>query len=117
MATQRPRFTLLAGDICYADPSGTGLPADDRSDAPAGTNSFDPYVWDVFLAQIDGQAAYTPWMFTTGNHDMEALYGGTAFLGDSPAHGYASHAARLDLPRNGPGGCPSVYSFATPTSA
>ena len=89
MATQRPRFTLLAGDICYADPCGTGLPADDRSDAPAGTNSFDPYVWDVFLAQIDGQAAYTPWMFATGNHDMEALYGGTAFLGDSPAHGYA----------------------------
>ena len=27
---------------------------------------------------------------------MEALYGGTAFLGDSPAHGYASHAARGD---------------------
>jgi Calcineurin-like phosphoesterase len=104
MATQRPRFTLLAGDICYADPSGTGLPADDRAGAPAGTDAFDPYVWDVFLAQIDGQAAYTPWMFTTGNHDMEALYG------DGSAHGYAGHAARLDLPRNGPGGCPSVYS-------
>jgi hypothetical protein len=41
-------------------------------------------------------------MFATGNHDMEAIYG---------THGYAGHAARLDLPRNGPGGCPSVYSF------
>jgi hypothetical protein len=67
MATQRPAFTLLAGDICYADASGTGLPADD----------FDPYVWDVFLAQIDGQAAYVPWLFTTGNHDMEPLHGGS----------------------------------------
>ena len=28
-ASQRPVFTLLAGDICYADPSGSGLPADD----------------------------------------------------------------------------------------
>ncbi len=93
MATQRPAFTLLAGDICYADAGGTGLPADD----------FDPYVWDVFLAQIDRQAAYVPWLFATGNHDMEPLHGG--------AHGYAGHAARLDLPRNGPPGCPSVYSF------
>ncbi len=29
MAAQRPVFTLLAGDICYADPGGSGLPADD----------------------------------------------------------------------------------------
>jgi len=93
MATQRPAFTLLAGDICYADAGGTGLPADD----------FDPYVWDVFLAQIDRQAAYVPWLFATGNHDMEPLHGSS--------HGYAGHAARLDLPRNGPSGCPSVYSF------
>jgi len=93
MATQRPAFTLLAGDICYADAGGTGLPADD----------FDPYVWDVFLAQIDRQAAYVPWLFATGNHDMEPLHGGS--------HGYAGHAARLDLPGNGPSGCPSVYSF------
>ena len=26
MASQRPVFTLLAGDICYADPGGSGLP-------------------------------------------------------------------------------------------
>jgi hypothetical protein len=100
MATQRPRFTLLAGDICYADPAGSGLPASDES--RPGTDAFDPYVWDVFLARIDRQAAYTPWMFGTGNHDMEALYG---------AHGYGGHAARLDLPTNGPAGCPSVYRF------
>ena len=113
MATQRPRFTLLAGDICYADPAGSGLPADDTAvpSSPPGTNAFNPYVWDVFLAQIDGQAAYNPWMFATGNHDMEALYSKTEFLGDSPTHGYASHEKRLDLPKNGPHTCPSVYSF------
>src|SRR6195952_4906611 len=115
MSSQRPAFTLLAGDICYADPSGTGLPADDTSaltgSAPTGKNEYNPYVWDVFLNQIDGQAAYSPWMFATGNHDMEPLYSKTHFLGDSATHGYASHAKRLDLPENGPKTCPSVYSF------
>ncbi len=117
MASQRPVFTLLAGDICYADPGGSGLPADDRGivDTPPtstpATNAFNPFVWDVFLSQIETQAAFTPWMFATGNHDMEALYSLTKYLGDSPTHGYASHAARLDLPKNGPKTCPSVYSF------
>ncbi len=115
MASQRPVFTLLAGDICYADPSGSGLPADDSGalggGAKPGTNLFNPYVWDVFLNQIESQAAFTPWMFATGNHDMEALYGRTEFLGDSPNHGYGGHKVRLDLPANGPKGCPSVYQF------
>ncbi|WP_375425683.1 metallophosphoesterase [uncultured Friedmanniella sp.] len=116
MATQRPVFTLLAGDICYADPGGSGLPADDTgalpgSTAKPGTNLYNPYVWDVFLNQIEGQAAYTPWMFATGNHDMEPLYGNTSFLGDSPNHGYGGHEYRLDLPKNGPRTCPSVYRF------
>lgn len=115
MAAQRPAFTLLAGDICYADPGGSGLPASNvglpGAGVPPGTNAYDPYVWDVFLNQIDSAAAYSPWMFATGNHDMEALYSDTAFLGDSPSHGYAGHAKRLDLPKNGPHTCPSVYSF------
>ncbi|WP_375493851.1 purple acid phosphatase family protein [uncultured Jatrophihabitans sp.] len=113
MASQRPAFTLLAGDICYADPDGSGLPADDSGiqTAPTGTNRYNPYVWDVFLNQIEGQAAFSPWMFATGNHDMEALYGKTKELGDSPNHGYAGHEARLDLPDNGPRTCPSVYRF------
>lgn len=116
MATQRPSFTLLAGDICYADPSGSGLPADDTNattggPVPPGKNYYNPYVWDVFLNQIEGQAAFTPWMFATGNHDMEPLYGNTEFLGDSPNHGYGGHEKRLDLPTNGPRTCPSVYQF------
>lgn len=115
MVTQRPAFTLLAGDICYADPSGSGLPASNvglpGGSVPPGTNAYDPYVWDVFLNQIESAAAYSPWMFATGNHDMEALYGDTEFLGDSPNHGYGGHRKRLDLPKNGPRTCPSVYSF------
>jgi hypothetical protein len=119
MATQNPVFTLLAGDICYADPDGSGLPADNTSVTPSSTggaavfgkNFYNPYVWDVFLNQIESQAAFTPWMFATGNHDMEPLYGDTEFLGGSPSHGYAGHAKRLDLPSNGPHSCPSVYRF------
>ncbi|WP_436528167.1 purple acid phosphatase family protein [Actinoplanes sp. HUAS TT8] len=116
MSTQRPAFTLLAGDICYANPSGTGLPADDTTAlttgrAPAGKNLYNPYVWDVFLHQIEPQAAYTPWMFATGNHDMEPLYGSTSYLGGSPSHGYGGHVQRLDFPATGPQGCPSVYRF------
>ena len=115
MSTQKPRFTLLAGDICYADPSGTGLPADDSgaltTGAAPGKNLYNPYVWDVFLAQIESQAAFTPWMFATGNHDMEPLYGNTQSIGGSENHGYGGHLKRLDLPGNGPKTCPSVYSF------
>jgi hypothetical protein len=115
MSTQHPVFTLLAGDICYADPSGTGLPADDSTalttGAAAGKNLYNPYVWDVFLNQIESQAAFTPWMFATGNHDMEPLYGNTEYLGGSPTHGYGGHLKRLDLPGNGPKTCPSVYRF------
>jgi hypothetical protein len=108
VAAQSPRFHLMNGDVCYADPSGTGLPVDDSSasgthgGAPAGKNAYNPYVWDVYLAQIEAVASAVPWMVSTGNHDMEAVYG---------THGYGGHVARLDMPQNGPGGCPSVYSF------
>ena len=66
--------------------------------APKGKNLYNPYVWDVFLNQIEPQAAYTPWMFATGNHDMEPLYGDTKFLGDSPTHGYGGLVAAARLP-------------------
>jgi hypothetical protein len=101
-----PAFHVLAGDIAYADPSGAGKPGafvpSGRS-VPSGFDKFNPYVWDVYLGSIEPSAATTPWMFATGNHDMEAAY---------PAHGYGGHLARLDFPDNGPTGCPSVYSFA-----
>ena len=69
---------------------------------PSGFDKFNPFVWDVYLGSIEASASTTPWMFATGNHDMEAAY---------PTHGYGGHLARLDFPRNVPTACPSVYSF------
>ena len=102
----RPDFHLLAGDIAYADPSGAGKPASfvPSGGKPAnGFDKFNPFVWDVYLGSIEASASTTPWMFATGNHDMEAAYGD---------HGYGGHLARLDFPANGPKACPSVYSFS-----
>ncbi|GAA4686265.1 metallophosphoesterase [Pseudonocardia yuanmonensis] len=96
VAKDAPAFHLLAGDICYAERAGRG----ERD------GSFDPGLWTRYFAAIEKSAATTPWMFATGNHDMEAVYDD----GDS-GHGYGGHAARLDLPRTGPSGCPSVYAF------
>jgi hypothetical protein len=111
ISRQRPAFHLLAGDICYADPSGTGKPV--RNNAPRtadnGFNNFDPTVWTQYFGAIERSAVTVPWLFATGNHDMEALYDGNTAPGGA-AHGYAGHAARLDLPPTGPRGCPSVYS-------
>ena len=101
----RPDFHVLAGDIAYADASGGGEPGmfDPSAAKPqTGFDKFNPYVWDVYLDSIEASASTTPWMFATGNHDMEAAY---------PTHGYGGHLARLDFPGNGPSGCPSVYSF------
>ncbi|MHA3024756.1 metallophosphoesterase [Mycobacterium sp. BMJ-28] len=102
----RPDFHVLAGDIAYADPSGLGRPATFTragSTPPAGFDKYNPFVWDVYLGSIEESASTTPWMFATGNHDMEAAYG---------AHGYGGHLARLDFPGGGPPSCPSVYSFS-----
>ncbi|WP_040812984.1 metallophosphoesterase, partial [Nocardia concava] len=101
----KPDFHVLAGDIAYADPSGAGKPprfVASGGTLPDGFDKFNPYVWDVYLGAIESSASVTPWMFATGNHDMEAAY---------DTHGYGGHMARLDLPGNGPAGCPSVYSF------
>lgn len=112
VARQQPAFHLLAGDICYADPSGDGEPIKNAApkDADTGFDNFDPTTWTAYFASIEASAAGTPWMFATGNHDMEALYDDTKAPGGAN-HGYGGHLARLDLPRTGPSGCPSVYSF------
>lgn len=104
IAASRPDFHVLAGDIAYADPSGAGKPPQfvRKGVPPKGFDKFNPYVWDVYLDSIEASASTTPWMFATGNHDMEAAY---------PVHGYGGHLARLDLPGNGPHACPSVYTF------
>jgi len=125
------RFNLLAGDICYANPSGNAVaiinpdgyagsqPGDDNTPEPppnsGGWDDFDPYVWTSYLSTIEPSSASTPWMFATGNHDVELF--NTAVGADAittryyGSIGYGGHAQRLDLPKNGPSKCPSVYSF------
>ncbi len=109
IAARAPAFHLLAGDICYADPGGRGLPVRGL-DTGAGFAEFDPTLWTAYFAAIETSAATTPWMFATGNHDMEALYDDNVAPGGA-THGYGGHLARLDLPGTGPAGCPSVYAF------
>lgn len=91
---QNPAFHLHAGDICYADPSGSGQTSD----------TYDARTWDQFLAQTETVSKTVPWMVTTGNHDMEAWY--------SP-DGYGGQNARWTLPDNGPDPVnqPGAYSF------
>jgi hypothetical protein len=112
IAQRQPAFHLLAGDICYADPDGVGQPV--RNSAPkvpaTGFDNFDPTTWTRYFASIETSASSSPWMFATGNHDMEALYDDNKAPGGA-THGYGGHAARLDLPKNGPSACPSVYTF------
>ncbi|MEU6357652.1 metallophosphoesterase family protein [Streptomyces sp. NPDC047072] len=93
---QNPAFHLHAGDICYAEETGHGLPAD--------SSNYDARQWDQFLAQIEPMASRVPWMVAFGNHDMEAWY--------SP-NGYGGNEARFTLPANGfdPEKAPGVYSF------
>ncbi|MFC4500542.1 MULTISPECIES: purple acid phosphatase family protein [Streptomyces] len=92
---QNPAFHLHAGDIAYADPSGSGQASD---------TGFDSRIWDQFLAQTESVAKSVPWMPAFGNHDMEAWY--------SP-NGYGGEEARWNLPDNGPDkkNLPGVYTF------
>ena len=125
------RFTLLAGDICYANPSGDAQPIINpdglggsqpgASNTPAppansgGWDDYDPYVWTSYLSTIERSSASIPWMFATGNHDVElftaSLDADTVTIDNYGQHGYGGHQHRLDLPKNGPSKCPSVYSF------
>ena len=126
------RFTLLAGDMCYANPSGNAQPiinpdgaggsqpGDSNTPAPAphggGWDDYDPYVWTSYLSSIEASSASIPWMFTTGNHDAEiftsSLDADAVTVDNYGRLGYGGHAKRADLPKNGPGQCPSVYSFS-----
>jgi hypothetical protein len=125
------RFNLLAGDICYANPSGDAVaiinpdgpggsqPGATNTPAPpagsGGWDDFDPYVWTSYFSTIEASASQIPWMFATGNHDVEIFHSDLAADPTTVAGygsiGYGGHAKRLDLPQNGPGKCPSVYRF------
>jgi hypothetical protein len=102
VAAADPSFHLLAGDICYADNTGEGTVAD----------KFDPTGWEYYVTQIESTAAFTPWMFAVGNHDMEAMVMPPATdVGALPTHGYYGQGQRLDFPADRPANCPCVYAF------
>jgi hypothetical protein len=125
------RFNLMAGDICYANPSGNAVPiinpdgiggsqpGSGNTPAPpansGGWDDFDPYVWTSYFSTIEASSATIPWMFGTGNHDVELFHAevgaDSTTVGYYGSIGYGGHTKRLDLPGNGPGKCPSVYSF------
>lgn len=111
IVSRKPAFHLLAGDICYADDTGKGNPVKNNwpRKPDKGFGNFDPTTWTAYFRTIEASAATTPWMFTTGNHEMEPVYDNNTPHGLT--HGYGGLAARLDLPTNGPRNCPSVYSF------
>jgi 3',5'-cyclic AMP phosphodiesterase CpdA len=89
---QSPAFHLHAGDISYAENGGDGLL----------TDAYDPRAWDSFFTVTESTAATVPWMFSLGNHEMEAWY--------SP-DGYGADIDRLDFPGNGPSISPGTYVF------
>lgn len=67
----KSRFHLLAGDICYANNSGSGAESD----------VYNPTAWDTYLDQVGAVGGSIPWMVATGNHDMEPGYGGLGYDG------------------------------------
>ena len=95
-------------------------PGDTNTPAPpansGGWDDFDPYVWTSYFSTIEPSSASTPWMFATGNHDVELFHAeldaDATTIGYYGSIGYGGHAKRLDLPKNGPSKCPSVYSFS-----
>jgi hypothetical protein len=102
VAQANPVFHLLAGDICYGDNTGEGTIAD----------NYDPTAWEYYVTQIEGTAAFTPWMFAVGNHDMEAMVmPPTTDVGALPTHGYYGQSQRLDFPADRPANCPCVYAY------
>jgi hypothetical protein len=126
------RFNLQAGDLCYAQakgdiqfiinpdgPNGRQPSAGNTPQPPQHGNGwgyYDPWVWTSWLPMISRSAAAIPWMFATGNHDSELfstqVAADQATVDSYGKLGYGGLAQRLDLPSNGPAGCPSVYSFS-----
>ena len=71
-----PRSTCSRATSATPTPSGYGHPVKNNGAGTAdnGFDNFDPTVWSQYFGVIEKSAATTPWLFATGNHDMEALY-------------------------------------------
>lgn len=89
VAALEPQLHLHLGDLCYADPTGTG-----RGGPP------DQSIWDAWSTLATSQAARAPWVAIAGNHEMEPGHG---------PQGYDGLHARLVLPGNGVRGAPHTW--------
>ena len=97
VAQAAPDLVFFVGDLCYADRlGGAAEPLYTTGPLPGQQ---DLAQWDNWLAQIQPSAHATPWMFTTGNHEME--------VGQGPL-GYDGFLSRMRLPSRT--GAP-YYSF------
>jgi hypothetical protein len=125
------RFNLQAGDLCYAQAEGDiqpiinpdgphgSQPGDQNTPQPpahsGGWDYYDPWIWSSWFPMIEASSASIPWMVTTGNHEPELFSSAVAADRVTVANyeplGYGGLVKRMDLPRTGPSGCPSVYSF------
>lgn len=93
IAKESPAFHVHAGDLCYANSTGSG-----------GSNqTFDVNAWDSWFTQNMPVASLgIPWMPTVGNHEMEPGMG---------TQGYDGFLGRFTLPRNGVPGALNTYFF------
>lgn len=93
IAREKPAFHVHAGDLCYANSTGSG----------GSSQTFDVNVWDAWFAQNQPVSALgIPWMPTVGNHEMEPGMG---------PQGYDGFLGRFTLPRNGVAGALNTYFF------
>ena len=99
IAAVEPDLVFFVGDLCYADRLGGGAEALFTT-GPLPVQQ-DLTAWDKWLVQIAPSASRTPWMFTTGNHEME--------VGQGPL-GYDGFLARMHLPVSRKAAGP-YYSF------
>lgn len=93
IAAVDPAFHVHAGDLCYANSTGSG-----------GENqTYDAGAWDRWMTQnlVVGSKGI-PWMPTVGNHEMEPGLG---------PQGYDGFLGRFVLPRNGVPGALNTWFF------
>ncbi|MGH9187652.1 MAG: fibronectin type III domain-containing protein [Acidimicrobiales bacterium] len=90
-----PDLVFVAGDLCYADKTGLGLPVR----LPV---LVDETAWDDWLTLISPSAAANPWMTVVGNHEMEA---------DRGELGYDGYLARFTLPASAAPGTATTWSM------
>lgn len=94
VASLRPAFCLVAGDLSYATPLPIPIP---------DTTGFNPAAWDKFLGILGPAAAQSiPWQVGVGTHEVEPL----------EHNGYDGFLTRFPQPYEPKSGSPVVHTFS-----